>query len=328
MIASAQSAEPGESPEHRNLRMAVDVAQKMIEQHFCDTMILPAAPDNILRGTRAQCRKDEAAELALARQKLAAADASIDKNTSAITTRQAAADPLESPEHKYYQHDVEFKKYLVGYCDTMPLGHDRRLLKSQNKAVEADVRDDCRKRQAAELALAEQKLRVADPCVAVYRTTIDKKAGDITTREADGIKGCKNFDMYPPATIAPMIAPSQPTNANPLLEGLATNSEASKGSPAAAASLANVGRVYNPQELAELIKNGEASKCAVVTVPPGAEVDIDGNKMGVSPVAFVLLKQGDAPRTVTIRMSGYKTIERKLIPDGKTIPIGLTLEKQ
>ena len=65
-----------------------------------------------------------------------------------------------------------------------------------------------------------------------------------------------------------------------------------------------------------------------MTTPPGAEVEIDGNKMGVSPVAFYLLRHGDTPRTITIKMSGYKTIEKKLVPDGKVIPIGVTLEKE
>jgi hypothetical protein len=130
------------------------------------------------------------------------------------------------------------------------------------------------------------------------------------------------------APSSPPSQPATPTQPNSLLEGLASNPEAGKGSPAAAAALANVGRVLSTQELEELVKDGQASKCAVVTVPPGAEVDVDGNKAGVSPLVFVLLKQGDAPRTVTIKMSGFKTIEKKVVPDGKTIPIGLTLEKQ
>jgi hypothetical protein len=62
-------------------------------------------------------------------------------------------------------------------------------------------------------------------------------------------------------------------------------------------------------------------------MPSGAQVHVDGNKLGVSPVVFVLLKMGDAPRTVTIKLDGYKAVEKTFIPDGKTIPIGLTLEK-
>ena len=68
------------------------------------------------------------------------------------------------------------------------------------------------------------------------------------------------------------------------------------------------------------------SKCAVVTNPPGAEIYVDGNKAGISPMVFVLLRNGDAPRVITIKMSGFKTAEERVIPDGKTIPIGLTLE--
>ena len=62
-------------------------------------------------------------------------------------------------------------------------------------------------------------------------------------------------------------------------------------------------------------------------MPPSAEVFVDDNKLGMSPVVFVLLKQGATPRTVTIKMAGYKTVEKNFVPDGKTIPIGLTLEK-
>ncbi len=113
-----------------------------------------------------------------------------------------------------------------------------------------------------------------------------------------------------------------------MLSGLEGNSEAAKGSPAAAAGLANVGRALTPQELADLAQEGQASTCAIVTVPPGAGVEIDGNKGGVTPLVFFLLKQGDTPRTITIRMDGYKTVEKKVVPDGKPITIGLTLEKQ
>jgi ketosteroid isomerase-like protein len=84
---------------------------------------------------------------------------------------------------------------------------------------------------------------------------------------------------------------------------------------------------HPPEELDELVRNGEASHCKVVTNPPGAEVYIDGNKGGESPVDLVVLKRGDTPRTITIRMTGYKTVEKQVFPNGKTIPIALTLER-
>src|ERR1017187_4135336 len=128
-----------------------------------------------------------------------------------------------------------------------------------------------------------------------------------------------------PANLAPANTTlGQLEQANP---NLVANTEAGKGSPAAAAALAYMGRELSAQEQAEQIQEGQASMCAVTTVPPGAEVDVYGNKAGVTPILFVLYKHGDAPRTITIKMKGYKTIEKNVAPDGKTIPIGLTLDK-
>lgn len=110
-------------------------------------------------------------------------------------------------------------------------------------------------------------------------------------------------------------------------QSIVANSEASKSSPAAAVALADIGHIQTPEEMAALVQEGKASKCAIITNPPGAEIDIDGNKAGVSPLVFILLKKGDAPRTITIKMDGYRTVEKSVAPDGKTIPIGLVLEK-
>jgi len=126
-------------------------------------------------------------------------------------------------------------------------------------------------------------------------------------------------------------APSAGVSSTPADAGnqqqLVKNSQAAMSSPAQAAAIAEVGHAPSQQELAVLVQKGEASRCAVVTSPPGAEISIDGNRAGVSPMAFVLIRKGDTPRVVTIKMPGYKTIEKDFVPDGKTIPIGLTLEK-
>jgi hypothetical protein len=130
-----------------------------------------------------------------------------------------------------------------------------------------------------------------------------------------------HFEGTAPELIKPTTGPK---SANEILK---TNSEAAKSSPAAAASLAMAGKQFTPQELAELVKQGKASQCAVITVPAGAEVDIDGNKMGVMPVAFILIRR-DAPRIVTVKMDGYKTVEKQIVPDGKVVPISLQLESK
>ena len=106
---------------------------------------------------------------------------------------------------------------------------------------------------------------------------------------------------------------------------LIENSEASKASPAAAAQLAQGEHVDTPQEMARLIETRQASKTVIITSPEGAEVYIDGNKAGVTPLVFVLIRR-DNPRVLTIKLPGYKTVEETLVPDGRNIPIVVSLE--
>lgn len=113
-----------------------------------------------------------------------------------------------------------------------------------------------------------------------------------------------------------------------LRQKIVANSEAGKTSSAAAANLAETGHIPTEEEMAAKVLTGDASKCAVITNPAGAEIDIDGNKAGVSPMVFMLLRKGDTPRVITIKMSGYKTVEKRVVPDGKNIPIGVTLETE
>lgn len=110
------------------------------------------------------------------------------------------------------------------------------------------------------------------------------------------------------------------TVSNSGLEQVLANSKAALASPASAGML-------SPREQVELSQKGQASRCVVVTVPPGAEVAIDGRRAGVSPVAFMLLKRGDTPRVLTIMLDGYKSMEESIVPDGKPISVAVTLEK-
>jgi hypothetical protein len=112
-----------------------------------------------------------------------------------------------------------------------------------------------------------------------------------------------------------------------IAEQVKNNSEAGKSSPAAAAAMAIDGKQSTPQQMADLVAQGNASRCAIVTTPAGAEVFIDGNKGGITPFIFVLIKR-DKPRIISIKMSGYKTVDKEIDPDGKTVPISLVLEKQ
>jgi hypothetical protein len=112
-----------------------------------------------------------------------------------------------------------------------------------------------------------------------------------------------------------------------LPQHLIENSRASQTSAAAAAALAETGHVNTQEELRDMVERGEASRCAIITNPPGATVLIDGNEAGITPLAFILIKHGDTPRTITISLKGYKSIEQKVLPDGKNVPLQFKLVK-
>jgi hypothetical protein len=84
----------------------------------------------------------------------------------------------------------------------------------------------------------------------------------------------------------------------------------------------------DPQAIDQLVQAGEASRGAVFTVPFGAEVYIDGKRVGVTPYAFVLMRNGEIPHTITVVKDGYAKIEKSVTPDGTTIRLELTLERQ
>ena len=132
----------------------------------------------------------------------------------------------------------------------------------------------------------------------------------------EGSTSCAPQPLAPPKSTAKSISPIE--------QQVKTNVDASRSSPAAQASWA---AAKSPEELAELIRSGKASKCVVVTEPAGAEIYIDNLKAGTTPLVFVLLKKGDSPRDVEIRMNGYRTVEKHLIPDGQLISISSKLEK-
>lgn len=107
-----------------------------------------------------------------------------------------------------------------------------------------------------------------------------------------------------------------------LTDQIKANSEAAKSSEAALAAGPST-----PQAEQELINSGRASLCMVTTSPAGAEILVDGKRAGKTPMAFVLFRL-DTERVITIRLSGYNTIEKKISPDGKEVTLNLTLEPE
>ncbi|MGA2569784.1 MAG: PEGA domain-containing protein [Terracidiphilus sp.] len=79
------------------------------------------------------------------------------------------------------------------------------------------------------------------------------------------------------------------------------------------------------EERTQRIKSGRASRCTIVTSPPGAGIYIDGTLAGESPTSFVLI-QRERYRDITIQMSGYRPFERGVWPNGENLQITVTLE--
>jgi hypothetical protein len=71
----------------------------------------------------------------------------------------------------------------VSHCDTYHLALD--LSKARLALLEKNI-------------LAKAVLDTVDTCVRAYRTTIDKKMSDLTTRQTQQIEQCKQDDLYPP----------------------------------------------------------------------------------------------------------------------------------
>jgi hypothetical protein len=156
---------------------------------------------------------------------------------------------------------------------------------------------------------------------------------DGTVWQDDGSRSCGLIAPYiapkeyeatpkpsvPSQSIAPVISKEH--------ELMMKNSEAGKSSEAQAATLAQMGHIPTSEEMEAAVMAGTASRCGVITTPAGASVYIDGNKGGVTPFAFVLFKH-DIPRVITIKLDGYKPVERQIVPDGKTVPIIVNLVKE
>lgn len=124
----------------------------------------------------------------------------------------------------------------------------------------------------------------------------------------------------------PKLSPSTTNNdaQSSLLSQVKENAAASTDSPAALAAVAS-GYPTSPQQTDEPIKGGNASRCLVITSPSGATLFVDGKLAGKTPLAFYLFRHQDTPRTLTLKLAGYNTIEKQETPNGHDIVINLSL---
>ncbi|HEU5232662.1 MAG TPA: PEGA domain-containing protein [Terriglobales bacterium] len=134
--------------------------------------------------------------------------------------------------------------------------------------------------------------------------------------------GADNPCVFPQGPYHPAVPTSD-------ISKIRDNSLSAVSSPASANAAAAMGHVVTPQEAAQLVKQRKASVVAVITAPAGADVYVDGNKVGVSPLVFNVLRLPDKEqRTISVKLAGYKEFDKTIIPDGSRVPIGISLEKQ
>ena len=124
--------------------------------------------------------------------------------------------PIESAEHKEAQRalditkeelresEAEYAATLEAFksCSPNAVSHPVTIGGARNAMIGCRF-DQVRARYVMEsvkenVQLFERRLEAVDQCVNTYRETIDKRQGDLTTREVDLIKACRRLSLYPP----------------------------------------------------------------------------------------------------------------------------------
>lgn len=76
--------------------------------------------------------------------------------------------------------------------------------------------------------------------------------------------------------------------------------------------------VPNARNVKTLVSEGRASIVHIVSMPPGAEVDVGDWKLGTTPITFALLASPDGtPRSITISKPGYTLAGHDVTPNGE-----------
>ncbi|MBZ5533613.1 MAG: PEGA domain-containing protein [Acidobacteriia bacterium] len=73
---------------------------------------------------------------------------------------------------------------------------------------------------------------------------------------------------------------------------------------------------------------GAGVRTDVTSSPSGAEIFVDGSKIGETPFAFTLLRKPDgAERTITLKLKGFRDYEQRVSPSNSPIKIFAALER-
>jgi PEGA domain len=179
------------------------------------------------------------------------------------------------------------------------------------------------------------------PAVAKTNTATLCGTGKLSAAVAAQVCGQNFSSTSPIAPAASTSVPGSAPSANEEAKFLPTSVVSASTNPVPEPqghSKANTDAVDSPQvtgpaflnptsqKVDALVKAGQASHVGVFTVPPAADMYIDGQKVGTTPAAIVLVRNGDKPRTVRVVKSGFEPIEKEIVPDGSTVHIEVFLQ--
>ena len=91
-------------------------------------------------------------------------------------------------------------KYHLGSKDTDATEVESNRLKVKSDNLELAHPSEARADIFGSRVALNQALDGVDMCTSIYRTTIDKKQSDLTTRESGQVRACQVEDLYPPST--------------------------------------------------------------------------------------------------------------------------------
>ena len=132
---------------------------------------------------------------------------------SKVVAEKSEAPVGESPEHAFAVH-----RYESRVAELAKLKKGLAKAEAASAAFENSIQDDPGRDDGTGLTLmeeaqdyrsavralpaaistAKQQVEAVDVCLKLYRSTIDKKTSDLTTREIEGISGCRSLNSYPP----------------------------------------------------------------------------------------------------------------------------------
>ena len=138
----------------------------------------------------------ESAEHQFARQQYEEAIDLLSKLDQQIASIKGQSAGLKSQACR--RPDIPLGAEYEAYSDCLD-GQDAMIrMRATLNARVPPLDNEKRRLTGTELPILKLRMEYADQCLAIYTTTIDKKASDLTTRETEQLQACRSANLYPP----------------------------------------------------------------------------------------------------------------------------------